>query len=94
MNTEGGAIGTTLVNLAMVFGALLMLDAYATFKGWAPPMAQVVALTVGGLTIAIWLVFALWWEVRVLGPLLVVLLPVAMAGIFGTPRSQRVQVST
>jgi len=94
MNTEGGAIGMTFMNLAMVFGALLILAAYATFKGWAPPMAQVTALTVGGSTIAIWLVFALWWEVRVLGPLLVVMLPVAMAGIFGPAPSQRVQAST
>ena len=94
LNTEADAIGTTLTNVTLVFGALVLLAAYAIRKRWAPPMALVIALTVGGTTLAIWLVFALWWEVRVLGPLLVVLMPVAVAGLFGPTSGKRVQTPT
>ena len=94
LNTEADAIGTTLTNVTLVFGALVLLATYAIHKRSAPPLALVIALTVGGTTLAIWLVFALWWEVRVLGPLLVVLLPMAVAGLFGPPSGTPVRAAT
>ena len=94
LNAEADALGTTLTNVTLVFGALVLLAAYAIHKRSAPLMALITALTVGSTTLAIWLVFALWWEVRVLGPLLVVLLPVAIAGLCGPPSGTPVRAAT
>jgi len=64
-------------------GAIFITTLLGLLRGKAPRESLwIAAFTVPPL-LAVWLYFALWWEVRVLLPVVILLLPISLSALFG-----------
>ena len=75
----------TIENLSIFLGGLIVATIIALLLR-NPPRESVwiAALTVPPL-VSVWLYYSLWWEVRVLLPVFILLLPIALSAVVGRP---------
>lgn len=78
----------TMINVGLLLGALSLLSLIGLATRHVPKSAVYVAIAIIPPTLAYWLYFALWWEVRVLGPVVIALVPLAISGLGMSPRPQ------
>lgn len=76
----------TIENLSIFLGGLVVAAVVALLLR-NPPKESVwiAALTVPPLVL-VWLYYSLWWEVRVLLPVFILLLPMSLSAVVGHPR--------
>jgi len=76
----------TIENLSIFLGGLVVA-AVVSLLLRNPPRESVwiAALTVPPLVL-VWLYYSLWWEVRVLLPVFILLLPISLSAVVGHPR--------
>ena len=79
-------IPLTLLNVSLLVGSLLILGAVGLLAKRVPRAAVYVFAAIAPLTLTYWRYFALWWEVRILAPLVISLIPLAVSGLGFHPR--------
>jgi len=93
-NLQPGNIGLTANHVLILLGSLIACAIIAMVLRNPPKESLWIGLFTIPPLIAIWLYYALLWEVRVLVPVAVLLLPISLSAVFGRPtKSEGVETS-
>jgi hypothetical protein len=80
----------TAQRIVPFLGGLVVLTVIGLVLRGYPKNSLIIAVFTVPPLVAIWIYFALWWEVRVLLPVVILLLPLALSSIF-TPRADHLK---
>lgn len=76
----------TIENLSVFLGGLVVAAVVALLLRTPPRESLWIAALTAPPLVLVWLYYSLWWEVRVLLPVFILLLPISLSAVVGHPR--------